>query len=105
MDCEKRIAYIFEEAKIFLTKDGRYYRYAENGGHVKCRRLTGEEQKAFLSRFEMSQRHQKEETVDWHPVAAEKKKNENLPNGDSFRSDKCIDGGRRMFMSYGRGVD
>ena len=21
MDCEKRIAYIFEEAKIFLTKD------------------------------------------------------------------------------------
>ena len=34
MDCEKRIAYIFEEAKIFLTKDGRYYRYAESGGRV-----------------------------------------------------------------------
>ena len=48
MDCEKRIAYIFEEAKIFLTKDGRYYRYAESGGRVKCRRLTDEEKKEFL---------------------------------------------------------
>ena len=75
MDCEKRIAYIFEEAKIFLTKDGRY---SENGDRVKCRRLTDEEQKVFLGRFEMPQRHQAEEAVDWHPVAVEKEKERKL---------------------------
>ena len=57
-----------------MTKDGRYYRYAESGGRVKCRRLTDEEQKVFLGRFEMPQRHQAEEAVDWHPVAVEKEK-------------------------------
>ena len=39
---------------------------------------TDEEQKVFLGRFEMPQRHQAEEAVDWHPVAVEKEKERKL---------------------------
>ena len=40
--------------------------------------MTDEEQKVFLGRFEMPQRHQAEEAVDWHPVAVEKEKERKL---------------------------
>ena len=39
---------------------------------------TDEEQKVFLGRFEMPQRHQAEEAVGWHPVAVEKEKERKL---------------------------
>ena len=50
MNTPKRIAYIFEEAKIFLTKDGRYYGFSEVDGKVKCWKLSKEEKDIFSSR-------------------------------------------------------
>jgi len=73
MNNPKRIAYIFEEAGVFLTKDGLYYRYDETDGKIKCRRLTREEKDDFLRavRFHEAKQAENAEEVSWHPVARE----------------------------------
>lgn len=68
MNTPKRIAYIFEEAKIFLTKDGRYYGFSEVNGKVKCRKLSKEEKDAFLREVRPHSQKQDEE-VCWQPIA------------------------------------
>lgn len=52
MDCEKKIAYIFKEEKVFLTKDGRFFGFVYNDNGVKCHRLSEEEKVHFLARRE-----------------------------------------------------
>ncbi len=66
----KRIAYIFEEEKIFLTKDGLYYRFDDENGKVKCQRLTEKEKEAFLCYVRPHAAQDYQETGgEWHPVA------------------------------------
>ena len=72
MKSPNRIAYIFEEAKIFLTKDGRYYGFSETDGKVKCRKLSKEEKDAFL-REVCPTSQEKEEEVCWRPIARQEK--------------------------------
>ena len=48
MDNEKRIAYIFREEKVFLTKDGRFFGFVYDGQSVKCRKLSEKEKFCFL---------------------------------------------------------
>ncbi len=52
MDCEKRIAYIFREEKVFLTKDGRFFGFVCHNDGVKCHRLSEGEKMHFLARRE-----------------------------------------------------
>lgn len=76
MNSEKRIAYIFEEAKIFLTKDGNYYAFEELEGHVKCRKLTADEKKEFVKGFQSPQEAVSEEAeCVWQPIARSNDKN------------------------------
>lgn len=49
MDSEKRIAYIFREEKVFLTKDGRFFGFVYQNNGVKCHRLSEEEKIHFLA--------------------------------------------------------
>lgn len=71
MDNQKRIAYIFEEAKIFLTKDGNYYSYEDKGERVKCHRLTSQERESFIKGFRPRQLSKPEaiEEINWQPIA------------------------------------
>ena len=72
MNTPKRIAYIFEEAKIFLTKDGRYYGFSEVDGKVKCWKLSKEEKDIFLR--EVCPHSQKqEEEISWQPIARQER--------------------------------
>lgn len=52
MDCEKRIAYIFREEKVFLTKDGRFFGFVYQNNGVKCHCLSEEEKIHFLAHRE-----------------------------------------------------
>ena len=47
----KRIACIFEEEQVFLTKNGCFYGYENVDGHFKCRRLNTLEINRFLYRI------------------------------------------------------
>lgn len=46
----KQIACIFEEEKVFLTKNGKFYGYENVEGVFKCRRLNNLEINRFLYR-------------------------------------------------------
>lgn len=78
MNNQKRIAYIFEEAKIFLTKDGNYYRYEAKEGGVKCHRLTLQERESFIKGFRAQQPPKAEaaEEINWQPIAHSKDKSD-----------------------------
>lgn len=52
MDNEKRIAYIFREEKVFLTKDGRFFGFVYDGQNVKCHKLSEKEKFCFLAQRE-----------------------------------------------------
>ena len=70
MSCEKRIAYVFEQAKIFLTKDGNYYRYEEENGKYDCHKLTEKEKTLFVQDWVRGQGQEMLGTmIVWHPVA------------------------------------
>ena len=47
----KRIACIFEEEQVFLTKQGCFYGYENINGTFKCRRLNTLEINRFLYRI------------------------------------------------------
>ena len=47
----KRIACIFEEEQVFLTKNGCFYGYEYVDDHFKCRRLNTLEINRFLYRI------------------------------------------------------
>lgn len=47
----KRIAQIFEEERVFLTKNGCFYGYENIEGTFKCRRLNALEIRRFLYRM------------------------------------------------------
>lgn len=47
----KRIACIFEEEQVFLTKNGNFYGYEKIDGTFKCRRLNTLEINRFLYRM------------------------------------------------------
>ena len=47
----KRIAQIFEEEQVFLTKNGCFYGYENIEGTFKCRRLNALEIRRFLYRM------------------------------------------------------
>lgn len=47
----KKIACIFEEERVFLTKNGCFYGYENVDGHFKCRRLNTLEINRFLYRI------------------------------------------------------
>ena len=47
----KRIACIFEEEQVFLTKNGCFYGYEKIDGTFKCRRLSPLEINRFLYRI------------------------------------------------------
>ena len=66
----KRIAYIFEEEKIFLTKDGLYYRFNDENGKIKCQKLTEKEKESFLCCVRPYAAQDYLDTGgEWHPVA------------------------------------
>ena len=46
-----KIACIFEEERVFLTKNGRFYGYENTDGVFKCRRLNSIEINRFLYRL------------------------------------------------------
>ena len=46
-----KIACIFEEERVFLTKSGKFYGYENVGGVFKCRRLNSIEINRFLYRL------------------------------------------------------
>lgn len=48
---KKRIAHIFEEEQVFLTKNGCFYGYENVGGTFKCHRLNTLEIHRFLYRM------------------------------------------------------
>ena len=50
-DSQKRIACIFEEEHVFLTKNGCFYGYENIDGTFKCRRLNTLEINRFLYRI------------------------------------------------------
>ena len=50
-DHHKRIACIFEEEQVFLTKNGCFYGYKVIDGTFKCRRLNTLEINRFLYRI------------------------------------------------------
>ena len=47
----KRIACIFEEEQVFLTKQGCFYGYENINGTFKCRRLNTLDMNRFLYRI------------------------------------------------------
>jgi hypothetical protein len=47
----KRIAHIFEEEQVFLTKNGCFYGYENIDGTFKCHRLNTLEIRRFLYRI------------------------------------------------------
>lgn len=50
----KKIACIFEDEKVFLTKSGAFYGYENVDGVIKCHRLNSLEIKRFLYRIQDS---------------------------------------------------
>ena len=52
----KRIACIFEEEQVFLTKNGCFYGYEKVDGTFKCRRLNTLEINRFLYRIKDAKR-------------------------------------------------
>lgn len=50
-DSKKKIACIFEEEQVFLTKNGMFYGYENIDGVFKCRRLNNIEINRFLYRI------------------------------------------------------
>ena len=50
-ESKKRIAHIFEEEQVFLTKNGCFYGYENVNGTFKCHRLNAPEIQRFLYRI------------------------------------------------------
>ena len=67
MDNEKRIAYIFREEKVFLTKDGRFFGFVYDGQSVKCRKLSEKEKFCFLAQREKKKQALKKEWLKANP--------------------------------------
>ena len=73
MNTPKRIAYIFEEAKIFLTKDGRYYGFSEVDGKVKCLEAEQRGKRYFSSRRFVLIRKNRKKRLAWQPIARQER--------------------------------
>lgn len=65
----KKIAAIFEEQMVFLTKTGKYYNYGWVNGRLKCHKMDRVATKDFLVFYLQQVVAIEAQMVAWQPVA------------------------------------
>lgn len=65
----KKIAVIFEEQMVFLTKMGKYYNYEWEDGHLRCHKMSRAATKAFINLYLQQVKTDEAQMMSWQPVA------------------------------------